>query len=74
MKNLLSLASAAAIVAGTAAPAMANIFWWLPLPTRPTQPTQPASVPEIDGATSLLAVAAISAAMLFVWERNRRRA
>ncbi|MCC5970330.1 MAG: VPEID-CTERM sorting domain-containing protein [Pararhodobacter sp.] len=31
------------------------------------------SVPEIDAATGLLALAAVAAALLFVWERRRRR-
>jgi hypothetical protein len=31
-------------------------------------------VPEIDGSTAVLAVAAILAALAFAWERNRRRA
>lgn len=32
------------------------------------------AVPEIDASTSLLALAALAAAMLFVWERRRRQA
>jgi len=32
----------------------------------------PVAVPEIDAATGLLALAAVAAALLFVWERRRR--
>ncbi|KPQ05770.1 MAG: CoA-transferase family III [Rhodobacteraceae bacterium HLUCCA12] len=35
-------------------------------------PSNPASVPEIDASAGLLALAAVAAAMLFVWERRRR--
>jgi hypothetical protein len=34
---------------------------------------QVASVPEIDASTGLLAMAAVIATLLFVWERNRRK-
>ncbi|GGW32005.1 hypothetical protein GCM10011452_20730 [Gemmobacter lanyuensis] len=34
--------------------------------------TGSASVPEIDASAGLLAVAAVAAAMLLVWERRRR--
>lgn len=34
--------------------------------------TTPAAVPEIDASTGLLALAAVAAALLFVWERRRR--
>ena len=74
MKFVLSFASTLSALSLTTLPAMAqSFFWWHPTPVVPTRPT-PASVPEIDASTSLLAVAAIAAAMLFVWERNRRRA
>lgn len=33
----------------------------------------PASVPEIDASTGALALAALGAALLLVWEINRRR-
>ncbi len=33
---------------------------------------QLAAVPEIDASTGLLALAAVAAALLFVWERRRR--
>lgn len=73
MKFVLGFTSSITALTLTTLPAMAQSWWWwLPTPT-PTRPT-PASVPEIDASTSLLAVAAIGAAMLFVWERNRRRA
>lgn len=32
----------------------------------------PVAVPEIDASTGLLALAAVAAALLFVWERRRR--
>jgi len=32
------------------------------------------AVPEIDASSGLLAVAAVAAVMLFVWERRRRQA
>lgn len=34
----------------------------------------PVAVPEIDASTGLLALAAVFAATLFVWERRRRSA
>lgn len=71
MKFGLSVATILSALSLSALPALAQSwYWWRPTPPRPT----PASVPEIDASTSLLAVAAIAAAMLFVWERNRRRA
>lgn len=39
---------------------------------RPRPPV--ASVPEIDASMGLLALAAVAAALAFVWERNRRMA
>ena len=71
MKFGLSVATSLAALSLTTLPAMAQgFFWWRPTPV----PPRPASVPEIDASTSLLALAAIGAAMLFVWERNRRNA
>ncbi len=32
------------------------------------------AVPEIDASSGLLAIAAVAAVLLFVWERQRRRA
>ena len=71
MKFLLPVASSAVALALTTMPALAQSWWWW-RPT-PTPTPTPVSVPEIDGSTSLLALAAIGAAMLFVWDRNRRR-
>ncbi len=78
MKSLTAAAVAAATFALTAAPAMAQSWFWnllTPRPTRPTPgPSTPAAVPEIDASTAMLAMAAIAAALAFVWERSRRRA
>ena len=50
---------------------LSSLFnWWRPR-TDPTTPTV-ANVPEIDASTGLLAVAAIVAVLLLVWERSRR--
>lgn len=35
--------------------------------------SSPATVPEIDASTGALAVAALGAALMLVWEINRRR-
>ena len=76
MNSLKSAFAAAMALALSSAPAMAQSFWWWPWGGSggSTRPTQPASVPEIDGSTALLAVAAMAAALAFAWERNRRRA
>lgn len=66
---------AAAVLATTTLPAMAQTWlWWLP--TRPpVTPRPPATtVPEIDVTSAALAVAAVLAALAFAWERSRRRA
>ncbi|MDZ4093551.1 MAG: VPEID-CTERM sorting domain-containing protein [Paracoccaceae bacterium] len=44
------------------------------VPPTPVTPTTPASVPEIDASTGLLAIAAVLAVLIFVWERRRRHA
>ncbi|WP_323040647.1 VPEID-CTERM sorting domain-containing protein [Gemmobacter sp.] len=77
MNSLKSAFAAATVFALSSAPASAQIFWWWPWGGNgggSTSPTTPARVPEIDGSTALLAVAAIAAALAFAWERNRRRA
>lgn len=65
-----------AVVFGlTAAPTLAQGFSGgrPPFADRPGgRPGHVASVPEIDASTGLLALAAVAAALLFVWERRRR--
>ena len=36
------------------------------------RPPRPVAVPEIDASSGLLAVAAVAAVLLLVWERSRR--
>lgn len=76
MSSFKTVFAAAAALAMTTAPAMAQSWWWWwgGSTTTTTNPTTPAAVPEIDGSTAVLAVAAILAALAFAWERNRRRA
>lgn len=77
MMSLKSAIAAATVFALSAAPAMAQgLLGWLFGGGRggSTTPTTPAGVPEIDGSTAMLAVAAIAAALAFAWERSRRRA
>lgn len=78
MLSLKSAFAAVTVFALTSAPASAQTLWsWLFGGGRgqggSTTPTTPAGVPEIDGSTALLAVAAIAAALAFAWERSRRR-
>lgn len=76
MTSFKTAFAAVAALAMTTAPAMAQSWWWWwgGSTTTTTTPTTPAAVPEIDGSTAVLAVAAILAALAFAWERNRRRA
>lgn len=80
MVSLKSAIAATTVFALSAAPAMAQgLLGWLfggghGSGGGSTSPTTPAGVPEIDGSTAMLAVAAIAAALAFAWERSRRRA
>ena len=76
MTSFKTAFAAAAAFAMTSAPAMAQSWWWWwgGSTTTTTTTTTPAAVPEIDGSTAVLAVAAVLAALAFAWERNRRRA
>jgi ABC-type phosphate transport system substrate-binding protein len=79
MMSIKTFVAATAAFAMTSVPAMAQSWWWWwggsrGGTTTTTTTTTPASVPEIDGSTAVLAVAAILAALAFAWERNRRRA
>jgi hypothetical protein len=77
MTSFKTAFAAAAAFAMTSAPAMAQSWWWWwggSTTTTTTTTTTPAAVPEIDGSTAVLAVAAVLAALAFAWERNRRRA
>lgn len=78
MTSFKTLAVSAVAFGTMTAPAMAQSWlWWLTGGGHSGGSggsTTPAAVPEIDGSTALLAVAAIVAALAFAWERNRRRA
>lgn len=77
MTSFKTVALAAVAFGTMTAPAMAQSWlWWLTGGGRGGSggSTTPVAVPEIDGSTALLAVAAIVAALAFAWERNRRRA
>ncbi|MFN3294523.1 MAG: VPEID-CTERM sorting domain-containing protein [Gemmobacter sp.] len=77
MTSFKTVALAAVAFGTMTAPAMAqSLLWWLTGGGRGGSggSTTPVAVPEIDGSTALLAVAAIVAALAFAWERNRRRA
>lgn len=78
MISLKTALASATVLALTSAPALAQgwLGWLFGGSTGggSTTPTTPAAVPEIDGSTALLAVAAIVAVLAFAWERNRRRA
>lgn len=79
-KFLLGLSVSAVSTLAMAGPIMAQTtsssswwFWdWLRPITGGDGGTTPAAVPEIDASTGLLALAAVAAALLFVWERRRR--
>lgn len=78
-KFLLGLSVSALSTLAMAGPMMAQTasssswFWnWLRPITGGGGNTPPAAVPEIDASTGLLALAAVAAALLFVWERRRR--
>jgi hypothetical protein len=78
-KFLLGLSVSALSTLAMAGPMMAQTasssswFWnWLRPITGGGGSTPPAAVPEIDASTGLLALAAVAAALLFVWERRRR--
>jgi len=78
MISLKTALASATVLALTSAPALAQgwLGWLLGGGNTgggSTRPTTPAAVPEIDGSTALLAVAAIVAVLAFSWERNRRR-
>lgn len=78
MTSIKTVFAAAAVFATTSVPAMAQSWWWWwggsGSGSTGGGATTPAAVPEIDGSTAVLAVAAILAALAFAWERNRRRA
>ena len=67
---------AAATFATTTAPAMAQSWWWWwgRGTTTPTPTPTVSSVPEIDGSTAVLGLAAVFAMLALAWERKRRRA
>ncbi len=76
MMSLKSAFAAASVLAVTSVPASAQglLGWLFGGGHGGTRPTPPAAVPDIDGSTAMLAVAAIAAALAFAWERSRRRA
>lgn len=77
MTKIKTAFAAVAALVFTTAPAMAQSWWWWwggSSGGSSGGSTTPAAVPEIDGSTAVLAVAAILAALAFAWERNRRRA
>ncbi|MDP2087123.1 MAG: VPEID-CTERM sorting domain-containing protein [Gemmobacter sp.] len=76
MTSIKTAFASLAVLALSTAPALAQSYWWWPWGGGSTGggTTTPVAVPEIDGSTALLAVAAIVAALAFAWERNRRRA
>lgn len=80
--SLSALAAAAAALMATAGPAAAQgrpawwqfWSWWGGHGQVGGGASTIHAVPEIDASTGLLAVAAVLAALAFVWERRRRRA
>ncbi len=80
-KFLLGLSVSALSTLAMAGPMMAQTSsssgWWLwnwlrPITGGGGHNHTPAAVPEIDASTGLLALAAVAAALHFVWERRRR--
>ncbi|WP_245729367.1 VPEID-CTERM sorting domain-containing protein [Salinihabitans flavidus] len=73
-QGILNFGSSVVVTFLLAGPTLAQSWrgrgWWGDRDPGPT----PVAVPEIDASTGLLALAAVFAATLFIWERRRRRA
>ena len=78
--KLMAVAAIVSVLTAGAAVAQSrpSIFWWWQNNnggqiSQPTTPVNVSQVPEIDASAGLLALAAVAAAMVLVWELRRRR-
>jgi hypothetical protein len=71
LKSPLFYTVTVALATAAASPALANA--WRSRPPGGPRPT-PSTVPEIDAATGLIALAVVAALLALAWERRRRTA
>lgn len=67
----MSILNTKILAAVVALPLTAGVAW---AHSSSNYPSNPRSVPEIDASAGYLAMAAVAAALIFVWERHKRAA
>lgn len=72
----IGLMSTGALLSGAGAASAQSAHWlcrYVPHLCRPAPGPEPTPVPEIDASSGLLALAAVAAMLLLIWEIRRRR-